>query len=144
MPYGDQFAESLFYDYPRSDLANGCWWFGDSALRCVSIDGIRRRPFVGHITGETKRGDATNALMDMLPEGSVFVSTVVVIPQDTLEAHIDDIDESAIGDNSESIQVRKDCARGLGQPSGGHIAQAVEGQARQAGSLHDLPSNQAK
>jgi conjugative transfer ATPase len=111
LPYGDQFAESLFYDYPRSDKAHGCWWFGDSALRCVSIDGIRRRPFVGHVTGETKRGDATNALMDMLPAGSVFVSTIVVIPQDTLESHIDDIDESAIGDNSESIQVRKDCLR---------------------------------
>jgi len=111
LPYGDQFAESLFYDYPRSDRDNGCWWFGDSALRCVSIDGIRRRPFVGHVTGETKRGDATNALMDMLPTGSVFVSTIVVIPQDTLEGHIDDIDESAIGDNSESIQVRKDCLR---------------------------------
>jgi len=111
LPYGDQFAESLFYDYPRSDKDNGCWWFGDSALRCVSIDGIRRRPFVGHVTGETKRGDATNALMDMLPAGSVFVSTIVVIPQDTLESHIDDIDESAIGDNSESIQVRKDCMR---------------------------------
>ena len=111
LPYGDQFAESLFYDYPRSDAKNGCWWFGESALRCVSIDGIRRRPFVGHVTGETKRGDATNALMDMLPAGSVFVTTIVVIPQDTLESHIDDIEESAIGDNSESIQVRKDCQR---------------------------------
>jgi len=60
LPYGDQFAESLFYDYPRSDKENGCWWFGASALRCVSIDGIRRRPFVGHVTGETKRGDATS------------------------------------------------------------------------------------
>lgn len=111
LPYGDQFAESLFYDYPKSDADNGCWWFGDSALRCISIDGIRRRPAVGHVTGETKRGDATNALMDMLPPGSVFVSTVVVIPQDTLDGHIDDIEESAIGDNSESIQVRKDCEK---------------------------------
>ena len=41
LPYGDQFAESLFYDYPRSDAQNGCWWFGDSALRCISIDGIQ-------------------------------------------------------------------------------------------------------
>ena len=111
LPYGDQFAESLFYDYPRSDADNGCWWFGDSALRCISIDGIRRRPAVGHVTGETQRGDATNALMDMLPPGSVFVSTVVVIPQDTLDGHIDDIEASAIGDNSESLQVRRDCEK---------------------------------
>ena len=41
--------------------------------------------------------------MDMLPPGSVFVSTVVVIT-DTLEAHIDDIDASAIGDNSRCIR----------------------------------------
>ena len=35
---------------------------GESALRCVSIDGIRRRPFVGHVTGET------NAAMRPMPE----------------------------------------------------------------------------
>ncbi len=111
LPYGDQFAESLFYDYPRSDKENQCWWFGDTALRCVAIDGIRRRPSVGHVTGEIARGDATNAMMDLLPEGSVFVSTMVVIPQDTLEGHIDGIDNSAIGDNSDSTQVRKDCEK---------------------------------
>jgi conjugative transfer ATPase len=66
---------------------------------------------VGHVTGETTRGDTTNALMDTLPPGSVFVSTIVVIPQDTLETHIDAIDHAAIGDNSESTQVRKDCQR---------------------------------
>jgi conjugative transfer ATPase len=111
LPYGDAFAESLFYDYPRSDKENQCWWFGDTAMRCVAIDGIRRRPSVGHVTGELKRGDATNAMMDMLPEGSVFVSTMVVIPQDTLETHIDAIEHSAIGDNSDSTQVRKDCEK---------------------------------
>ncbi|MEO0436608.1 MAG: conjugative transfer ATPase [Pseudomonadota bacterium] len=111
LPYGDQFAESLFYSHPRSDQDNNCWWFGDGALRCLSIDGIRRRPSVGHVTGETTRGDATNTMMDVLPPGSVFVSTIVVIPQDTLEAHIDEIEKSAIGNNSESTQVQKDCDR---------------------------------
>lgn len=109
LPYGDQFAESLFYSHPRSDQDNNCWWFGEGALRCLSIDGIRRRPSVGHVTGETTRGDATNTMMDVLPPGSVFVSTIVVIPQDTLEAHIDEIEKSAIGNNSESTQVQKDC-----------------------------------
>lgn len=109
LPYGDQFAESLFYDYPRSDNDNKCWWFGDTAMRCVAIDGIRRRPSVGHVTGEIKRGDATNAMMDKMPEGSVFVSTMVVVPQDTLEEHIAEIESSAIGDNSESSRVRRDC-----------------------------------
>ena len=109
LPYGDRFAESLFYDHPRSDQENQCWWFGASALRCLSIDGLRRRPVVGQVTGETRRGDAHNTLIDFLPPGSVFVSTLVVIPQDTLDSHVQAIDASAIGDNSESAQVRRDC-----------------------------------
>jgi|TARA_R110000868_G_scaffold130701_3_gene340504 conjugative transfer ATPase len=109
LPYGDRFAETLFYDHPRSDQDNQCWWFGSSALRCLSIDGLRRRPLVGQVTGETKRGEAHNTLIDFLPPGSVFVSTQVVIPQDTLEAHIQAMDASAIGDNADSAQVRKDC-----------------------------------
>ncbi len=109
LPYGDRFAETLFYDHPRSDQDNQCWWFGPSALRCLSIDGLRRRPAVGQVTGETRRGDAHNTLIDFLPPGSVFVSTLVVIPQDTVESHIQAIDASAIGENSESAQVRKDC-----------------------------------
>jgi conjugative transfer ATPase len=113
LPCGDRFAESLFYDHPRSDRANQCWWFGACALRCLSIDGLRRRPAVGQVTGEIARGDATNTLIDFLPPGSVFVTTMVVIPQDTLEAHIQAIDASAIGENSESAQVRKDCATAL-------------------------------
>jgi len=113
LPVGDRFAETLFYDHPRSDQQGQCWWFGASALRCLSIDGLRRRPQVGQVTGEITRGDATNTLIDFLPPGSVFVSTLVVIPQDSLEAHIQAIDASAIGENSESAQVRKDCETAL-------------------------------
>ncbi|MFV0277013.1 MAG: conjugative transfer ATPase [Parahaliea sp.] len=109
LPYGNRFAESLFYTHPRSDQDNACWWLGEAPVRCISIDGIRRRPAVGHVTGETRRGDATNTLLDLLPEGSVFVSTLVVVPQDSMEAHITAINESAIGDNSETAQVRLDC-----------------------------------
>lgn len=56
---GPVFAETLFYDHPRSDQDNQCWWFGPSALRCLSIDGLRRRPAVGQVTGETRRGMRT-------------------------------------------------------------------------------------
>ncbi|WP_027951062.1 conjugative transfer ATPase [Haliea salexigens] len=113
LPVGDRFTETLFYEHPRSDQAGQCWWFGNSALRCLSIDGLRRRPQVGQVTGEITRGDATHTLIDVLPPGSVFVTTMVVIPQDSLEAHIQAIDASAIGEGSESAQVRKDCGTAL-------------------------------
>ncbi len=109
LPYGDAFAESLFYTCPRSDQSKGCWWLGDTPMRCISIDGIRRRPRVGQVTGEIQRGDATNTLVDLLPPGSIFVSTLVVVPQDSMESHIGAIADSAIGDTSDAAQVRHDC-----------------------------------
>ncbi len=109
LPYGDRFAESLFYAHPRSDRDNGCWWLGETPLRCISIDGIRRRPRVGQVTGELQRGEATSALLDQLPPGSMFVSTLVVVPQDTMESHISAIADSSIGDTSDAVQTRHDC-----------------------------------
>lgn len=110
LPVGDRFAESLFYEYPRTDMENQCCWFGETALRSLSTDGIRERPPIGNVTGELKRSDVINAMMDQMPPGCVFVSTVVFIPQDSLENHIDDIERSAIGENSSSAQVRQSCA----------------------------------
>ncbi len=109
MPFGDEFAESLFYSYPRSDQDNKCWWFDSTAMRCITIDGIRKRPSIGHATGETKHGDSINTMFDQLPEGTVMVSTIVMVPQDTVELHIETVSKSAIGDSSDSSRTKQDC-----------------------------------
>ena len=109
LPAGDEFAQTLLYNYPRSDHDNQCWFFGDTAMRCLTVDGIRRRPQVGHATGEIQRADATNAMMDLMPEGTIMVSTVVVVPQDTVEAHIEAISKAAIGDAASAARTRSDC-----------------------------------
>lgn len=110
LPVGNAFSETLLFNYPRSDHPNKCWWFGDTALRCISVDGIRKRPDIGHATGETARGDAINAMMDLLPEGTVMVSTTVVVPQDTVELHIEAIDKAAIGDSAAAARTKSDCS----------------------------------
>ena len=109
LPVGDGFSESLLFSYPRSDQENKCWWFGETALRCISVDGIRKRPRIGHTTGETARGDAINSMMDLLPEGTVMVTTTVVVPQDTVELHIEAIDKAAIGDSAAAARTKSDC-----------------------------------
>ncbi len=109
LPFGNQFAESLFYSMPRSDHDNQAWWFDATATRCISIDGIKKRPTIGHITGETRHGDAINTLMDQLPEGSMMTSTVVFVPQDAVEIHIEQVAKSAIGDSSDAERTKKDC-----------------------------------
>ena len=109
MPYGDGFAESLFYSHPRSDAAEGAWVFDRTAMRVVTVEGLRRPPAIGHVTGETRHGDAVNAVLDQLPEGAVYVTTLVPVPQDTVDAHVDRIASSATGESADAIRARADC-----------------------------------
>ncbi|MYE82163.1 MAG: conjugative transfer ATPase, partial [Gammaproteobacteria bacterium] len=109
LPYGDGFAETLFYCHPRSDAARGAWIFDRTAMRVLTVEGLRRPPAIGHVTGETRHGDAVNAVLDQLPEGTVYVTTLVPVPQDTVDAHVDRIASSATGEAADAIRARADC-----------------------------------
>ena len=109
LPYGDGFAETLFYAHPRSDAASGAWLFDRTAMRILTVEGLRRPPAIGHVTGETRHGDAVNAVLDQLPEGTVYVTTLVPVPQDTVDAHVDRIASSATGESADAIRARADC-----------------------------------
>ncbi|MCY3810940.1 MAG: conjugative transfer ATPase [Gammaproteobacteria bacterium] len=109
LPYGDGFAETLFYCHPRSDAASGAWIFDRTAMRVLTVEGLRRPPAIGHVTGETRHGDAVNAVLDQLPEGTVYVTTLVPVPQDTVDAHVDRIAASATGESADAIRARADC-----------------------------------
>ena len=54
-----------------------------------------RAPAIGHVTGETRHGDAVNAVLDELPEGTVYATTLVPVPQDTVDAHVERIEAGA-------------------------------------------------
>ena len=109
LPYGDGFAEMLFYCHPRSDAGSGAWIFDRTAMRVLTVEGLRRRPAIGHVTGETRHGDAVNAVLDQLPEGAVYVTTLIPVPQDTVDAHVDRIASSATGESADAIRARADC-----------------------------------
>ena len=109
LPYGDAFAESLFYAHPRSDAERGAWAFDRTAMRVLTVEGLRRPPAIGHVTGETRHGDAVNAVLDQLPEGTVYVTTLVPVPQDTVDAHVDRIASSATGESADALRARADC-----------------------------------
>ncbi|MCY3813518.1 MAG: conjugative transfer ATPase [Gammaproteobacteria bacterium] len=109
LPYGDAFADSLFYSHPRSDAERGAWLFDKTAMRVLTVEGLRRPPAIGHVTGETRHGDAVNAVLDQLPEGTVYVTTLVPVPQDTVDAHVDRIASSATGESADAMRARADC-----------------------------------
>ncbi|GKT24380.1 conjugative transfer ATPase [Acidovorax sp. SUPP3334] len=113
---GTDFAQRLFFGAPRSDVANGLWWFDGMPHRAVVMDRLRTAPGTGHLTGETRKGgDAVNALFDQMPEDTVMCLTLVATPQDVLESHLNHLARKAVGETLASEQTRRDVqeARGL-------------------------------
>lgn len=103
------FAESLLFSEPVSDAKNGIWYFDNLPHKVVVVDRLRKAPRIGHLTGENRKGDGINALFDLLPESVVMSLTMVIHPQDLLEAHLNRLADRAIGENIESEYTKKDC-----------------------------------
>lgn len=103
------FAENLLFSEPVSDTDKGVWYFDNRPHKVVVVDRLRKAPQIGHLTGENRKGDAVNALFDLLPESTVMSLTMVVHPQDLLEAHLNRLSDRAIGENVESEYTKSDC-----------------------------------
>jgi conjugative transfer ATPase len=106
---GTDFAQRVFFEQPRSDAEHGLWFFDQMPHRVVILDRLRSPPVTGHLTGETRKGgDAINALFDQMPEDTVLCITLVVTPQDMLEAHLNHLAKKSVGDTLDSEQTRRD------------------------------------
>ncbi|EBL8291857.1 conjugative transfer ATPase [Salmonella enterica] len=105
----NDFAENLLFSEPVSDAGKGIWYFDNLPHKVIVVDRLRRAPQPGHLTGENRRGDAVNALFDLLPESVIMSLTLVVHPQDLLEAHLNRLADRAIGENVESEYTKSDC-----------------------------------
>ncbi|QVX40741.1 conjugative transfer ATPase (plasmid) [Ralstonia solanacearum] len=105
---GTDFAQRLFFGQPRSDLPSGTWIFDGTPHRVIVMDRLRTPPATGHLTGETRKGDALNALMDQMPEDTVLCLTLVATPQDVLEAHLNHLSKKSVGETLASEQTRQD------------------------------------
>jgi conjugative transfer ATPase len=109
MPVRNDFAETLWFTPPRSDVEHGVWWLDDKAHCAVPVEKLRRPPEPGQLTGEQARGEKKiNALMDTFPAGTMVCMTIVVQPQDTLEADFTRLAKNAVGENTDSGRVRQD------------------------------------
>ncbi|MEE4678395.1 conjugative transfer ATPase [Pseudomonas alliivorans] len=105
---GDDFAQGLFYREPKSDSHKGLWYFDGQPHRVIMLDRLREAPRTGHLTGETRMGgDALHALFDKLPEDTVLTITLVITPQDVLEAHLEKLARKSVGDNTASAMTRE-------------------------------------
>ncbi|OLU25670.1 conjugative transfer ATPase [Pseudomonas sp. PA15(2017)] len=105
----DDFAESLLFSQPKS-LPDLGWVFDGQLHQIITVERLRKQPNAGHFTGEVKRGDAINALFDLMPDGSVLSITMLVTPQDVLEQHLAQLSKQSIGENIDSELTARDCA----------------------------------
>lgn len=106
---GTDFTQRLFFTPPRSDVQSGLWSFDGMPHRVIVLDRLRTPPATGHLTGETRKsGDAINALFDQMPEDTLMAMTLVVTPQDTLEAHLNYLSKKSVGETLASEQTRQD------------------------------------
>jgi conjugative transfer ATPase len=115
------FAQRLFFGQPRSDVDRGIWYFDGLPHRVIVLDRLRLPPTTGHLTGETRKGgDALNALFDQMPEGTVMSLTLVITPQDVLEAHLNHLARKAVGETLASEQTRQDVREARAWIGGAH------------------------
>jgi len=141
---GADFAQRLFFSEPRSDVKDGLWYFNDAPHRVMVLDRLRTPPAIGHITGETIKGDAINALFDQMPEDTVMCLTLVITPQDTLEAHLNYLAKKSVGETLASEQTRRDVQEARTVISSSHklyrgsIAFYLRGRNQEALNARDL------
>ena len=105
---GTDFSQRLFFGQPRSNVDQGLWYFDGMPHRVMVTDRLRTPPVTGHLTGETRKGDAINTLFDQMPEDTTLCLTLVATPQDVLEAHLNHLAKKAVGETLASEQTLKD------------------------------------
>jgi conjugative transfer ATPase len=105
---GRDFSQRLFFGPPRSDVQQGLWYFDGMPHRVIVTDRLRTPPTTGHLTGETRKGDALNTLFDQMPDDTLLCLTLVATPQDVLEAQLNQLARKAVGETLASQQTLRD------------------------------------
>lgn len=105
---GTDFAQRLFFSQPRSDTEQGVWYLDGMPHRVMLMDRLRNVPHTGHLTGETRKGDAINTYFDQMPEDTLMCLTLIATPQDVLEAHLNHLSKKSVGETLDSEQTRHD------------------------------------
>ena len=91
-------VSDFFNECPKSDNDKGVWYLDNLPHKFIPIVGIKSIPEEGHLTAERKRSFSDQpeeiqyyGIFDKLPEGSVFVMSIVMQSQDqrlkALEQH---------------------------------------------------------
>lgn len=106
-------AEMVTLGCPES-RDDGTWLFTGMPHRLIPLQGIDTPPISGVLTAEQESPSGKSASMwDQLPKGSIFVTTVVVLPQSQIKSHCNQIIKSAGQGSPEARQAADQANRAL-------------------------------
>lgn len=108
LPYGTDLAALMTLSQPVSCAKTGVWRFDDMPHKVITIDGLRRVPQVGHLTGERAMGDHLYAPFDRFPAGSILAFTVVFQPQDITQNHLSLMRAASKGETEDAKLAEQD------------------------------------
>lgn len=102
------FAQNIFYSNPKTEGSD--IYFDELPHRVLFFDGLAKPPIIGRVSREMEdSGSKTNyALLDKLPEGSVYTMQVVFSDDSALSKHLKSIENGTIGSSLEAKQIRAD------------------------------------
>lgn len=107
-PAGFNLAQNVFFTPPESD-DNG-FIFNGFKHRVLYVDGLKEAPAIGLISRERPQANPKHryALLDTLPEGSIYTIQVVFANDTALDAHLTRIEKGIVGTSLKPQQVRDD------------------------------------
>ncbi len=98
----------------RSDANTKYWYFDGQPHALISIERMTGIPEIGQLSAERYKGDASrgsaslDSFFDILPEGSVIITTFVVTPQNQAKKDMDALEKKATGDSAEAENTREE------------------------------------
>ncbi|EHL30509.1 conjugative transfer ATPase [Legionella drancourtii] len=107
-PASFSFAQNIFFSPVESDEKG--FIFDGLKHRVLYVDGLKESPEIGLISREKPQANPKHryALLDKLPEGSVYTISVVFSSDESLDAHLMRIEKGIIGTGLKPSEVRQD------------------------------------
>jgi conjugative transfer ATPase len=107
-PAAFNFSQNVFFTPPSSD--GTAFIFDGLKHRVLYVDGLKESPEIGLLSRERPQANPKHryALLDRLPEGSVYTIQVTFSNDEALDAHLTRLEKGIIGTSLKPQQVRND------------------------------------
>ena len=107
-PANFSFSQNVFYNHPKTDCKN--IYFDDKPHRVLFFDSLSKLPEIGCVSREIEDPGSKKkaALLDKLPEGTVYSIQVVFSSNESVSKHLKMVEKGTLGGSLEAQTIRND------------------------------------